>query len=642
MRHKVNGAIIITFLLIAVVFMAIQIPFQKHRMQNAIQSIELLLHTLVDRDREQLANEIFDSRLKALKLRLQQMHKVNGVLAIAVFNNSGELLIADGAPFTSTNLTRAAIASAQSNVSLKKEQWQHQAGLLYTQEISFLGESLGFIQIAYSLSDVDQDQKTSFRVLVSLLLVMLLLMLTVLNAILSRAVLAPISYLKEATQRIAEGDRSQPIDISRKDEIGTLAQSFEEMRTEINSNISELERRFLERKQAEKESRYLRNYLSNIIDSMPSVLVVVDRDIRVTMWNLAAEQVMAVSAEAALGMPLTKVFPQMSLKMEQLVESIQEKKTKHSKKVARSLEKETRYEDITIYPLTARGVEGAVIRIDDVTEFSRMEEMMVQSQKMLSVGGLAAGMAHEINNPLAVMLQTANVIGNRLGGKLDNPASRRAAEEAGTTLEAIRDFMVGRDIPRMLTTIEDSGQRVADIVANMLNFARKDQSQSSSHDLAVLLEESLELATIDYNIKKRFDFKKIQIKREYQNQLPPVICESNMIKQVLLNVLRNCGQAMHEAGLDSPLITVRTRFSGDREMAVVEIEDYGPGMTEEIRQRIFEPFFTTKPVGEGTGLGLSVSYFIITENHGGEISVVSAPGEGARFIIRLPSQVAAS
>ncbi|WP_320044473.1 PAS domain-containing protein [uncultured Desulfobacter sp.] len=119
---------------------------------------------------------------------------------------------------------------------------------------------------------------------------------------------------------------------------------------------------------------------------------------------------------------------------------------------------------LSIFLLVANGVEGAVIRVDDITDQVRMEEMMIQSEKMLTVGGLAAGMAHEINNPLASMLQTANVMQNRLNSRLDIPANQKTAEKAGITLEGLEQFMEARSIPRMLETIVTSGKRVAEIV----------------------------------------------------------------------------------------------------------------------------------------------------------------------------------
>ena len=391
-----------------------------------------------------------------------------------------------------------------------------------------------------------------------------------------------------------------------------------------------------ERKRAEEELRNLRNYLSNIIDSMPSVLIGVDIDGRVTQWNKKAEQTTGITAVAAQGKTLSDVFPQIASEMEKITQSIRTKETIQERKGPRLCENGTCYEDVTIYPLATNGVEGAVIRIDDVTEKVRMEEMMIQSEKMLSVGGLAAGMAHEINNPLAGMLQTADVMANRLGKNMDMPANLKAAEEAGITMEAIRNFMEARGIPGMITTIMESGRRVAAIVSNMLSFARKGEAEVSPQALAELLDKTLALAATDYDLKKQYDFKRIEVKKEYEDNLPPVPCEGPKIQQVLLNILRNGAQAMQEAGTGKPRFIVRTWFEKEREMVCLEIEDNGPGMDEATRRRVFEPFYTTKPAGVGTGLGLSVSYFIITENHSGEMAVESLPGSGTKFIIRLP------
>ncbi|MCP4701961.1 MAG: PAS domain S-box protein [Gammaproteobacteria bacterium] len=386
---------------------------------------------------------------------------------------------------------------------------------------------------------------------------------------------------------------------------------------------------------AEEALRYFRNYLANIIDSMPSVLVGVDVNGKVTQWNKTAEQITGIAVGAAQGKILSDVFPRMASEMEKITESIRTRETRHERKRPRLSEKDACCEDVTIYPLIANGVEGAVIRIDDVTDKVRMEEMMIQSEKMLSVGGLAAGMAHEINNPLAGMIQTANVMRNRLSNE-NLPGNLRAAEAAGVSMEGIHTFMEARGILRMTATINESGQRVAEIVNNMLSFARKSDVAFSYRDVAELLDRTLALAAADYDLKKRYDFKTIKIIKEYAENLPAVSCEETKIQQVLLNLFGNGAQAMQGAGVEKAAFTLRTRYEPERARVCIEIEDNGPGMDEAVRKRVFEPFFTTKPAGAGTGLGLSVSYFIITENHGGEMSVESQPGVGTKFIIRLP------
>jgi signal transduction histidine kinase len=269
-----------------------------------------------------------------------------------------------------------------------------------------------------------------------------------------------------------------------------------------------------------------------------------------------------------------------------------------------------------------------------------MKEMMIQSEKMLSVGGLAAGMAHEINNPLAGILQNIQVIESRLLGQL--PKNTSAAADCSLDMTAFNCYLKARHIPEMLASVSDSGRRAARIVDNMLSFARKGDSPRSSIDLAALVDLTLELAENDYDLKKKLDFRHIRIVKEYEPTLPPVPCSRSKIQQVLLNLLRNGAQAMatmprREDGSpqsDPPQFNLRLLKRG--EMARIEIQDNGPGMDGATRKRVFEPFYTTKGVGMGTGLGLSVSYFIITENHMGNLTVLSQPGKGSTFVIELP------
>jgi PAS domain S-box-containing protein len=389
-----------------------------------------------------------------------------------------------------------------------------------------------------------------------------------------------------------------------------------------------------DRKKRESELQRLRNDLDNIINSMPSMLVGIDAKGTITYWNRKAEKVTGRTADEVVGKPLDKAMPRLSVEMGRVHRAIRSGQEQSDHKRSRWKNGNLVFEDLTIYPLITNGMDGAVIRIDDVTEKVRLEEMMVQSEKMLSVGGLAAGMAHEINNPLAGILQNTAVLENRLFGDL--PASHKAAEKAGIELAALRQYLEIRSLPTMLDNIRASGNRAAAIVKNMLSFARKSDRVVSSHDLGALLDQTLELAQTDYDMKKHYDFKQIQIIHEYDETAPPVPCESSKIQQVFLNILKNGAEAMAENAGESTSPTFLLRVKDDEPWVRVEIEDNGPGMDEITRRRIFEPFFTTKPVGKGTGLGLSVSYFIITENHGGKMDAHVVDGGGTRFIVQLP------
>jgi len=391
-----------------------------------------------------------------------------------------------------------------------------------------------------------------------------------------------------------------------------------------------------ELKNAAENYEHLSDYLSQILSSMPSVLIVVDSKLKITRWNDRAERTTAILSENALGRDLFEVLPEIPVLNSDIQESLNSGNIFSDTRKIQDEKSDSEYEEITVFPITSRGQSEAVIRIENVTERMRLEEALVQSEKMLSVGGLAAGMAHEINNPLAGMMQSASIISNRLGKDFLNQSNINAADKAGITLEGLQTFMAERKISLMLDAMNESGKRIASIVDNMLSFAQKKDKNFLEHQLSELVDRTLELSYSDYNLKNQYDFKLITIKKDYCENLPAVICNGNRIQQVILNILRNGAQAMHKAEIKNPQFTIRTGFEADSRMVFIQIRDNGPGMDRDTQKRVFEPFFTTKAVGAGTGLGLSVSYFIITENHKGELFVESKHGKGAAFTIKLP------
>jgi len=298
---------------------------------------------------------------------------------------------------------------------------------------------------------------------------------------------------------------------------------------------------------------------------------------------------------------------------------------KNGQKISVVLKNDYTYENNKI-----KGIRGV---IHNITERKKMENMIIQSEKMMSVGGLAAGMAHEINNPLAGMMQNAQLIHNRLTKKMK--ANTQAAEELGTSMDTIRQFMEKRGVLSPLESINNAGSQAAKIIDNMLNFSKKSGSNATRVELYELIDRTIELAEHDYSLKKNFDFRQTQIIRDYQADLPAVLCEPSKIQQVLFNIIKNASEAMQEQG-GSESAQMIFRLKKESNVARIEIEDNGPGIDYQTQKRIFEPFFTTKPIDQGTGLGLSVSYFIIVNDHKGKMEVVSTPGAGTTFIIRLP------
>ncbi len=274
--------------------------------------------------------------------------------------------------------------------------------------------------------------------------------------------------------------------------------------------------------------------------------------------------------------------------------------------------------------------------VHDITEKYNMQKILVQNEKMLSIGGLAAGMAHEIRNPLSGISNFFQIIGSILYNDIDNFENNKAAEDAGTTIESIKHFIKSRDIHSMFESIDMGINQIVSIIDNMLRFSRKSEGIKSLVNLPELIDKVLNVAIFGSSSNEGISFKYIKIDREYEESIPDIMCDSSEIQQVILNIILNGAGIMMEYETEDPQFIISINYVKEIKMISIEIEDNGPGIPDKIRRRIFEPFFTTKPEGEGTGLGLSISYFIITEDHGGELFVESLPGNGAKFVINLP------
>ncbi|MFV0422183.1 ATP-binding protein [Oleidesulfovibrio sp.] len=290
--------------------------------------------------------------------------------------------------------------------------------------------------------------------------------------------------------------------------------------------------------------------------------------------------------------------------------------------------------DIVIVPAGEDGIVYRIVNIQDISERVRMQKLLIETEKMMSVGGLAAGMAHEINNPLGIVLQSVQNLQRRFDPALK--ANAEAAQSCHVDLHAVQNYMEARQVIRVVESIREAGLRAADIVQNMLDFTRRNEGGRSSCDLPALFEKVLSIAGSDYDLSKKYDFKSIHIEKNFEEDLPPVQCVRTEIEQVFFNIIRNGAEAMSDSSAGGKPSVFRLCMRKMGRWVVVIIKDNGPGMEEQVRRHIFEPFYTTKTATSGTGLGLSVSYFIITQNHGGRILVESKPGEGAAFIVALP------
>lgn len=445
---------------------------------------------------------------------------------------------------------------------------------------------------------------------------------------------APILELKDYAEQITvESDYSKRIQQTHNNEIGLLQKSIDLMVRQLDKNINSLKKEIRERIILQQEAIQLKLYLKNIIDSLTSVIIAVDADGKIKQLNLEAQKLLKLEADEAIHKPVTEVLSILKDKEEFLNRCVSEgKPQKFSIVLNQTTIAQQIYLNVSINPLSQKENQGIVIHIDDITDKTRMESMMVQNEKMMSLGGLAAGMAHEINNPLGIISQGALNIIRHFSPEF--PKNKEVATTLGINLVSLQEYMEQRKILHYLDGILAAAKRAGEIISNMLHFSRMSSQSKTPADIRGIVDQTIELAYNEYELKKKFDFRMIKIKKEYEEVIPELICNVTEIQQVILNLLKNAAHALYTKKDNESQIIIRIK--NERSHIRIDVEDNGPGISVENKKRIFEPFFTTKEVGVGTGLGLSVSYFIITKNHSGSIDFETTEGVGTRFIIRIP------
>jgi two-component system, NtrC family, sensor kinase len=342
----------------------------------------------------------------------------------------------------------------------------------------------------------------------------------------------------------------------------------------------------------------LKDFSENIVESLNVGVLAVDLEGIVESWNTRMEQLFGVARQDAVGRQLRSLLPE-ELAAEiaargdaEQITGIYKQRLHHQGK-ALTL-------NVSITPLVSKSAEriGRLLLFDDVTQRERMEEQMSQTEKLTSLGLLAAGVAHEVNTPLAVI---SNYI-QMLAKQMPDADPRQS----------------------IIEKIVKQTFRASEIVNNLLNFSRTGAGEAVDIDVNRVVEETLSL--VSHPLKTS----QIQVVKHLGETLPAVRGSANKLQQVFLNLFLNARDAMPGGGL----LEVRTgAHNGSVE---IEVVDTGAGIPREHIHRIFDPFFTTKASGRGTGLGLSVSYGIIKE-HSGKIDVRSTPGKGTSFHVEFPA-----
>ena len=343
----------------------------------------------------------------------------------------------------------------------------------------------------------------------------------------------------------------------------------------------------------------LKDFSENIVESLKIGVLTADLNSRVESWNPQLEELLGVTRSEAIGRTLSQVLPQG------LAEEIAaHAETDHVSGIYKFHVNTKRGQHVmvnaSIAPLLGKtGARlGQLVLLDDITQRVSLEEQLVQNEKLTSLGLLAAGVAHEVNTPLAVISNYIQMLAKQIPP--DDP----------------RQKTIDRIVKQTF--------RASEIVNNLLNFSRTGGAELSEVDVNGILEETLSL------VQHPFRTAQVTVIRSYKDALPPVLGSSTRLQQVFLNLLMNARDAMPGGGMLEVRTTAR---NGSVE---VEFTDNGAGIAPEHLHRIFDPFFTTKPTGRGTGLGLSVSYGIIKE-HAGKVDVRSTPGKGTSFRLEFPA-----
>jgi two-component system NtrC family sensor kinase len=331
-----------------------------------------------------------------------------------------------------------------------------------------------------------------------------------------------------------------------------------------------------------------------VVDAISPALCIVDRGGRIRRANRAFADLVNAPPASLIGRPWQAfVPPEWAVDLQRALEQ---------QGAGREVDLRTgeRTYAVTAVPITSTDRSALVLLFDDQTERRRLQDQLIQSEKMSAIGQLIAGIAHDLNNPLASVVGFADFL-----------------REVPHVPAALRE---------PLTVIQEEAERASNIVKNLLSFARKQEHQRRPTALRPLLDATFVL------LRNQFMAQRVEAAIEVEPELPMPDIDPNQIQQVFVNLLNNAAQAIASTGRPGR-IQVRARRWLDG--VAVDVIDDGPGMSEALAAQVFEPFFTTKPEGEGTGLGLSISQGIVRE-HGGRIMLATEEGRGSTFTVQLP------
>jgi PAS domain S-box-containing protein len=386
--------------------------------------------------------------------------------------------------------------------------------------------------------------------------------------------------------------------------VGLIALALEQARGRQDALLQECHNGNAQRRSLEQELQISEQKYQQLFDSACDAIVLVDiATLQIVQANPAAEGLTARKGDQLIGRPLRELCPNLSGYSESLLENKKRVEALFDAageiQIARGEGEHVLCEgSVTLVDCQKRPV--LQINAREITARKKMEQQLRQAEKLSALGQLVAGVAHELNNPLAVVMGYAQLF-----------AKNRNLDEK-----------VRKDLQKVL----HESERAAKIVRNLLTFARPREPHMTMVDVNRIVVDSLE--TREMQVQRA----KVEIVRRLGRNLPPTMADAGQVEQVLVNLLTNAIQAL-ENRPEKRIVEIATEYCENRIRIVVA--DNGPGIPDPILERIFDPFFTTKGPGKGTGLGLSICYSIV-EEHKGKIRVETKAGKGTRFIVDLP------
>ncbi len=362
-------------------------------------------------------------------------------------------------------------------------------------------------------------------------------------------------------------------------------------------------------------------YIKDILKSMPLMLIGLDKEGVITQWNKRAEHITGIMAEHSLSKNLWDVFPTITVSPEQIDEAV----ANNEATTIRYSQPGQYYYDITIYPLSEQDEPGVVILIDDITKEILAVNTLIQSDKMSSVGELAASMAHDINPPLQSILSDLRIFKQSLADSSIN------LTELGNT-----------DRPETLESLLDDAyeksEHLESIVHNFQDFSRASSNRKEVSNIVDIMERTLEMAGEVLSVPSQLRFKDIHIERNYQEDLPTIPCYVAELQHVFLSLFRHACDSLRLMEQPDRTPTIKIQMIVCYDNLWIRIHHNGLGLSNEEQMYLFEPFFRkdSPEVKYDASKRLSFPYYIITEQHQGQIAVTSDLNVGTTFHIQLP------